>query len=199
MNDKLTIDVPRLRKELEYITAHPEEWRQGEWLWRVPVDEEVPTWRVVDKLDEMQCNTFGCLAGNTVLHAGDKIKWQGQTSTMVVNEDDFLKPISQRARELLGLTKDQANDLFAGTNSLAAMWRMANSFTNGEIEVPHPLPVWSRTMGGLEQWNQYVREYERHQLRDYCHLRDERCWQCIHVEDSREAYAREVAEAEGAP
>lgn len=121
------IDVPRLRKELEYVTNHPEHWRQNQWL------------------KQTACGTVGCLAGNTVLHAGGeplfgaggarvdqatyaRVELNGVTRNAVA--------VSTAARELLGLDRDQADVLFHPLNGLHRLWSLASRFTHGEIQVP---------------------------------------------------------------
>jgi hypothetical protein len=117
------IDVARLRKELEYITAHPEEWDQSTWGRRTT----------------RSCGTVACLAGNTVLHADEEVVWE--LGRMIGVNDG--QSIPERARELLGLNEVEAEDLFAGGNSLRMLWRMASRFTDGEIQVPEDLPEWA--------------------------------------------------------
>jgi hypothetical protein len=114
------IDVPLLRKELQHITDHPEEWDQDIWIGRAP---------------ERSCGTVGCLAGNTVLHSGlIPLPGMGQE----IDFDDFCDHvnIATMAAILLGLTRAQANFLFSGKNSLYDLWYYASVFTEGEIEVP---------------------------------------------------------------
>jgi hypothetical protein len=122
-----TIDVPRLRKELEYVTIHPERWNQHQWI------------------QQTACGTVGCLAGNTVLHAGaqplfgyNNSDHDDQASFVEIErgDDRHRTSVSRAARELLGLTDDQAEDLFHPLNSLHRLWSLAARFTDGEIKVP---------------------------------------------------------------
>jgi hypothetical protein len=127
------IDVPRLRKELEFVTANRDLWEQGCWIGRA------------------ECGTVACLAGWTVLHAGygpyernlafvrlpvdDPLRSRVRvipTST----SDAGLANVDDVARELLGLTGYQAVWLFHPLNDLAELWRAAAAMTDGEVEVP---------------------------------------------------------------
>lgn len=117
----MTIDVPRLRKELEFITAHRDRWLQTTWL------------------EHAQCGTVGCLAGNTVLNAGYEPFYEGgMRSTSYVRDAEQTRTywIRDLATELLGLTERQADDLFRSTNTLYDLWWIASELTNGEIQVP---------------------------------------------------------------
>jgi hypothetical protein len=123
------INVPLLRKELEYITAHPEEHDQLIWL--------------RNRFEgENRCGTAGCLAGNAVLHAGrvegwTDVKYDGRK--YVVGPTRYFPSggsWTDVGAELFGLNTDQAIDLFDETNTLRRMWRLANRFTYGEIEIP---------------------------------------------------------------
>lgn len=109
------LNVPLLRKELEFITANPRSWRQGTWLRR-----------------NSDCGTQGCLAGNTVLHAGQAM-WSG-------NEDGWTTKNgfgwSVNAGYLLGLNDAQQSLLFSSENSLWDLWNYARMISHGEIQIP---------------------------------------------------------------
>lgn len=122
--------VPILRKALEHITAHPEEWRQSIWA-----------------LKDL-CGTECCLAGTIVAQQGYNFIWDNGAAQFAT------KPGSAKgqyiphaaAGELLGRPvhnfvsgdKDyaQITRLFYSTHSLRELWRMANALTDGEIEIP---------------------------------------------------------------
>ena len=65
---------------------------------------------------EGACDTRFCFAGHTVLQAGDKILINtiDGGGAFCIDEEDQIHPIEERARELLGLSKEQANALFDG-------------------------------------------------------------------------------------
>lgn len=115
----MPIDVPLLRKELEFITAHPEHWNQDVWLEK-----------------HTECGTVGCLAGNTLLHTDNVTCYSN-----VRSRDVFYEPLGEwswtwEAKKVLGLTIQQADKLFYEHNTLYDLWRLANKYTDGEIEIP---------------------------------------------------------------
>src|SRR5919108_1047214 len=129
------IDVARLRKELEFVTDHPEHWDQESWL------------------RAATCGTVGCLAGNAVLHAGYEPHgalrtYGGATSYVRVPGDHpdalatgyadgrHIASVCDVARRLLGLDYQQASQLFYESNTLRTLWELAARFTDGEVEVP---------------------------------------------------------------
>jgi len=122
------VNVPLLRKVLEKITAHPEEWDQADWA-----------------RTDSECGTAFCLAGHTALEAGHQVKWQPCRSM----EEDFCpcgqmfattvttgETISQVARRELGLSDQASQALFGATNSLDELWSLASLFSGGEIQRP---------------------------------------------------------------
>lgn len=122
---RLQIDVPLLRKALEHITEHPEEWKQGFW---------------VTKYD---CGTVYCLAGHVAIMTGHEIDWGSEAWRFAPDREATLASgvvggqyISDVAREALGLSRDHAETLFCGSNTLPELWELAHSYTNGEIEIP---------------------------------------------------------------
>lgn len=131
----MRINALLLRKELEHITAHPDQWRQGVWI---------------GLSQTSSCGTVACLAGNTVLHAG----WQPSTrygepyllDTLpptvqfeFVARDDRVAEVRAAAREELGLLPWEATLLFDGSQSLVGLWIVASLLTDGEVEVPESI------------------------------------------------------------
>lgn len=115
------IDVPLLRKVLEHITAHPEEHQQGWWG------------------EKTSCGTAYCVAGHVAVMTGHEIQWEldcDDVSAYRASRTQDGRQIMDVAREALGLTLVQAQDLFAGDNSRSNLWHLASQMTNGEIEVP---------------------------------------------------------------
>jgi hypothetical protein len=120
------VDVPVLRKALEHITAHPEEWNQEEWI----------------RTDS--CGTVCCLAGTVAMQAGYKpffVSDFGSTAYMVTSPEGEGRFVRSAARELMNLDEENSQLLFSGGNSLSTLWTMASTMTNGEIQVPEDLPV----------------------------------------------------------
>uniref|UniRef100_UPI003F49756E hypothetical protein n=1 Tax=Pseudonocardia sp. CA-138482 TaxID=3240023 RepID=UPI003F49756E len=112
------INVPDLRKGLEHVTAHMDEWNQGAWAER--------SW----------CGTKCCLAGTVTLQAGADLDWGNREAFSLTTG----QTIRSFAMQRLGLTEDQAFDLFNANNTLRRLWTLAREFSRGEIDVPDELP-----------------------------------------------------------
>ncbi len=120
------VNVELLRKVLEFITEHPDEWEQAEWLSR------------------STCGTAGCVAGWAVVMDGQEIEWEpdvldnGLTGYRASGTKQGLR-IDDAAREALGLTPFEASEMFMAYNDLPYLWHLAREFTGGEIEPPEEL------------------------------------------------------------
>lgn len=143
MRDSDKVNAPLLLAELRNITLHPEEWDQGDWLYTN--SEEDPTGA------DFACGTFGCLAGNTVVHQDIELNWVQVTRYHYVNGEaipylswkaDFVKEkdewgdfisIAKKARQLLGLNDVQGTELFSSENYLDDLWETAYTVTGGKI------------------------------------------------------------------
>lgn len=128
----MNIDAPILRKALEHITAHPEEWDQSQWAGR-------------DSL----CGTSCCLAGMIAVQQGYKLDFEaGDSATSYAIKDGRSNYISHvAAAELLGCEVESVaygqlaeyppiREMFRGSHELPDLWRMASQLTDGEIKVP---------------------------------------------------------------
>lgn len=93
-NTSNTPNIPLLRKTMERIEAYPDEWDQTYWAVRDA------------------CSTTMCFAGTAVWLAGHQFAWHddddGQSADMTTNH----RVIVYLAREELGLTDQQADDIF---------------------------------------------------------------------------------------
>lgn len=123
------VNVPLLRKTLEHITAHPEEWDQSSWAVKTP-----------------DCGTQYCLAGHVVTLQGMEVEWDDndadgddEIGSDCIAPDGELISIEAQARIDLGLSRDQSYHLFHGNNSLRMLWHLAGEYTNGEIQPPPDL------------------------------------------------------------
>lgn len=114
--DAPTINVPLLRKTLEHIEAHPEEWDQGDWRLRVE--------------REGFCGTAYCFAGTAAnLHGAEwripaPADWQDDDMRIVTPEGGM--HVEYYAQEILGLNFNQADMLFDGGNDLADLRRIVD-------------------------------------------------------------------------
>jgi hypothetical protein len=105
------VNVPLLRKTLEHIEAHPEEWDQAHW----------------------RCGTVMCFAG-TACHL-DGGEWVGDLPVLLQRDgepdDAVWQPsigqghvhVVTRARRILGLTVGQSLCLFSAANDLGDLRR----------------------------------------------------------------------------
>ena len=93
--DPARINVPLLRKVMEHIEAHPEEWDQETWV--------------------STCETKACFAGWACWLSG--VGMQAHGGLTVTSDGD---PVPRAAAELLGLDRETAWDmLFDGHLTMA--------------------------------------------------------------------------------
>jgi L-asparaginase II len=128
------VNVPVLRKALEHITAHPEEWRQHSWA-----------------VQEAGCGTAYCLAGTIAVQQGYELDFEPVVlldsrdhaevrAQMASCTKDGQRIAEVAAREAglptYDIRSSGVGHIFSGFNSLSDLWRMANTLTDGEIEIP---------------------------------------------------------------
>lgn len=119
-----TPDVPRLRKTLEHIEAHPDEWFQD--YYAVDMDLAHKSRFSMSSLAETDhpvtmCGTACCFAGQVVSDAGYRFAFRPDEVTTLHCVDPrtgHAVQISHAARELLGITSSEACSLFDGDNTL---------------------------------------------------------------------------------
>jgi hypothetical protein len=99
-------NVPLLRKVLTHIEEHPDEHHQAQWAVRTG------------------CGTAYCFAGWAAVMSGAELDWdrsgvdaQGRPVTGRCEVDGQRRYIEVYAKDQLGLSYDDANDLFAWGNS----------------------------------------------------------------------------------
>lgn len=127
-----TINVPLMRKVLEYLETNPEKHEQGCWAWSDAATVAEATY---------DCGTVACMAGWTVLLA-DVGRWLHMTccdecaATLelqaVIDGDTY--DVAEGAERLLGLTSRQGDQMFSGSNSRDDLWDYADEFTFGDID-----------------------------------------------------------------
>lgn len=121
-------NVPLLKRVLDHIEAHPETHDQDWWA------------------EDTACGTVMCIAGHTVAMTGHTIDLHGDDD----QDGDYAEPgarlidgrrIEDVAREELGLTRQQAYDLFHLAEDLGAVWATAARITDGATgRRPAPAP-----------------------------------------------------------
>lgn len=97
----VTPNVALLRKTMEHIESHPQEWEQRHWI----------------------CGSTACFAGHAVLIDGGESAFHH--AYVIARTDDPAWhvhggqiSILRRAQHILGLTLAQAIDLFEGSNTM---------------------------------------------------------------------------------
>ena|SRR5690348_2417744 len=107
------LNVPLLRKALEYITEHPEEHNQRNWAQRT------------------SCGTTFCLAGTVAKLTGHDFIWdlEGGTQALLVTNG---REISEVAQDELGLDNVDAHLLFH-CYDIRELWETVEEITDGEI------------------------------------------------------------------
>lgn len=115
----MSVNVGRLRAELEFITANPEQWEQRLWAKK-----------------DTGCGSACCLAGWTVVHEDIPLFFHGG---VLASETLDGRMIGEVAREILGLEFADADWLFACHNTLYDLWSKASDLTDGAIQIPASL------------------------------------------------------------
>lgn len=117
--DVTDVDVPRLRKEFDWVSEQvdknarglPSEWMQSDWI-------------QTGMKDPNYCGTVCCIAGHTMLSkmTEEEVQWAGldllSTELTLANlqHDSYSGEASRIAGEMLGLNAVQALSLFDGMN-----------------------------------------------------------------------------------
>ena len=96
-------------------------------------------WLELKDSDVEVCRTRFCVAGHTVLEAGDTmlLDMEELEANYCLSVEGNLQTINERARRLLGLTDDQADELFAphvGNDSLEAYKERVTRLTGVTFE-----------------------------------------------------------------
>lgn len=124
------VNVPLLRKVMDHITAHPEEYDQREYAVRT------------------DCGTTHCVAGWALALSGREFIFRalrvcdhrtaadfGWQAELGVVSGDYTHGA---AAEALGLKWADAERLFDIDNTLPGVWRIVEELTSGEITRPAP-------------------------------------------------------------
>jgi hypothetical protein len=149
------LNVDLLKRVIKRIERDEEMWDQESWgmmperhtidlgitEFRTPGGVKAMGIEVSDILlsEKDLCGTTFCCAGHTVLEAGDTIliHYQDLEASYCVDGGDKVHVISQRARELLGLTDEQADFLFApgaGAGDIATYKKNITDVTGVEFD-----------------------------------------------------------------
>jgi hypothetical protein len=113
----LQINVPLLRKTLEFAEAHPKEIDLGSWA----------KWT--------SCGTTACIAGTVCHLAGHQIDWKSADCVGEVDQLTDGRNIEAVAMKELRIGNLGANLLFY-CEDLDGAWAIAEELTDGEIQRP---------------------------------------------------------------
>lgn len=143
--DDIKVDVPKVRKVLEWATeqhyldvqGEESEWRQDSWF----------------------CGTTCCIAGKVALNAGwSEVRSGDETANgfNVVNTQGELSNAEDVAIVELGLPRQVfvTPELFKATNDVCDIWRFAEKLTKGELRPP--LDIEKLAYDRVEVSNGYV-------------------------------------------
>jgi len=149
------LNVDLLRRVMKRIERDQEMWNQESWGYlpehhtidlgitefESPIGGRSLGIEVNDILlsEKDLCGTTFCCAGHTVLEAGDAIliHYQDLEANFCLDSEGNTHFIEQRAKELLGLTEDQARYMFApgaGGGDVAAYKRNITDVTGVEFD-----------------------------------------------------------------
>jgi hypothetical protein len=126
------INVAELNRVLAHCEAHPRQHDQNAWL-----NLADPAWDGEGEhlADDWQCHTTACLAGWTVILNG----WKPNAvdSSAVINVDTGVTGfVATVARRILGLSADQAHELFTHTATLTDVRRCVKRLLDEESATP---------------------------------------------------------------
>lgn len=114
-----TLNIPLMRKTMETIESHPEDWEQTTWGARFDPDyDERPRHSMAP------CATACCFAGTACLLAG--AEFVNVYNSEVSFPDGNFGHAGNVAQRLLGLSDFEASALFDSHNSLAELREMTD-------------------------------------------------------------------------
>lgn len=135
-----TPNVPALRKLSEWVTNQESLTEGREWLqsaWIVSDGQRF----VADRRAEMasgmwSCGTAMCVAGKVALDAGWNPVWSHNiewSSSVDVTDGNVIRQVDDVAQEILGLTWDQAAELFRGSNDAERIRTLAEEYAGERL------------------------------------------------------------------
>jgi hypothetical protein len=120
-------NIPELIKALAWVEQEASkpaelcEWNQGSWIEN---PEDVIDYVEETPLKSPDCGTCYCVAGYIASHNLNKGEYLVSGSAFIIDErgvsiwPDENQTIEDRARQVLGLSPEEAEDLFAACNTL---------------------------------------------------------------------------------
>jgi len=158
-------EVAVMRAALEHVVSHPDEHDQETWGLRY--DREVVYDDAYDR-PVPACRTVFCLAGHAAVTVlGARPVWayvapdgdaRGSLQGVVPPGESFRRDVERYARESLGLTFHQANQLFSGSNSLRRVAELCYLYSDGRVDLLDRLPAPTARDVGVEREVRLVTE-----------------------------------------
>ncbi len=100
-------------------------------------------WDQTDWIKVTSCGTSCCIAGRVVLTNGWKPIDSG-SSGMIANEYGVFREVDDVARELLGITHEEAYYLFLAENTLADVEEIIEGLIDGTLDIDTWIPKTDR-------------------------------------------------------
>lgn len=119
-------NLPLLRKVLDHIDAHPDEWYQQDWGIQ-PTEYAECTGHDIEALPAPACGTAFCIAGHAAIMSGARPLWRNGKMNDVCTPAGAVVGTGDYAAEVLGLTSDEDVALFDEWNSRETIQRHAEA------------------------------------------------------------------------
>lgn len=155
-----TLNVDLLRSTLEwaYDQWHRQqrgeisEWEQGDWVietaHRIPSHEEPVLRALID--EGVLCGTSCCVAGKIALDLGYRAVSRGSSMMQLQGTKTHARTASDIASEALGISEEEADDLFGGDNTIYDLFKFGADWTDGAIAIPADVAAHYQSISGVE-------------------------------------------------
>lgn len=148
-------NVELLEKVYEYIENNPQKWKQSVWFAILDEDGKMTFNDFEVEVEEVNsCNTAFCFAGHTALMTGfvapPKVNgalWEGEV-------DGKYYAVNEYAKEKLGITWDQADELFAAENSMEDIRKIIDMIKD------NPHVDQEEIQKALDRWTDYEDDWD---------------------------------------
>lgn len=156
-----TLNVDLLRSTLEwaYDQWHRQqrgeisEWEQGDWVietaHRIPSYKEPVLRALID--EGVLCGTSCCVAGKIAYGLGYRQISRGSSLMQLPKVSRIhARTASEIATEALGITEEEADDLFSGDNDIYDLFKFGSDWTGGAIVIPADVAEHHQRISGVE-------------------------------------------------
>lgn len=132
MSDISTPNIELFQRVLDHIHTNPSEWYQQGWG------------------RQFTCGTAYCMAGTAMVLSEDmpgSIHWEDSRFEGIDMPGYYSEDFIKIGSELLGITEDQGNILFASYNSMAQLFALSHVLTDGATSLPETVYIPLRDNG----------------------------------------------------